>query len=260
MSIVFGTILPHPPILVPEIGKIRLKEAEKTKKAFEEIGRKIKALDFDTLIVITPHGNVGQASVPVYTGRVFEGDFSSFGYKQKYNFKGDAELGLAIVKDTHLASACPETLLDHGALVPLHYIQASGIKKPILPIAVAFMPLSKLFEFGKALKQTVGRLGRKVVIVASADMSHRLTQDAPAGFSPRGKDFDQKLVELVKNYDVKGLLSFDPELAEDAAQDSLWSIAILLGAMDGSQITAEVLSYEGPFGVGYMVAALEIKG
>ncbi|KPJ65439.1 hypothetical protein AMJ44_10135 [candidate division WOR-1 bacterium DG_54_3] len=257
-KIVFGAIMPHPPILVPEIGRGRIKEAEQSKKGLEEIARRMKGKDFDTFIVITPHGEVGQASVPIYTGHVFEGSFSMFGMgKPVFNFKGDPEFGLAIIKDCNFANSCPETLLDHGVLVPMYFPQAAGIKKPILPIAIAFMPLNKLFEFGKCLAKTVERLDRKVLIIASADMSHRLTPDAPAGYSPRGKEFDDKLVKLVKNYDVKGILGFDEALAEEAGQDALWSIAMLLGALDGLKVKHEVISYEGPFGVGYMVAAFE---
>ncbi|MGB9612696.1 MAG: class III extradiol dioxygenase subunit B-like domain-containing protein [Candidatus Margulisiibacteriota bacterium] len=259
MSIVFGAILPHPPILIPKIGGERLKEADKSRKALEEISKRIKAKEFDTLVIITPHGEVGQASVPVYTSHVFEGSFAMFGMDRPvFSFKGDPELGLAMVKDIPLATACPETLLDHGALVPLYYPQAAGLKKPILPIAIAFMPLFKLYEFGKELVKTSERIGRKIVVIASADMSHRLTEDAPSGYSPRGKEFDQKLVSLIESYEVEGILNFDPELAEEAGQDALWSIAILLGALEGKKVKSEVLSYEGPFGVGYMVAALEL--
>lgn len=254
MSIVFGAVLPHPPILIPRIGKEKIKAADKSKKALEEIARRLKAKDFDTLVVITPHGEIGHASVPVYTGHVFEGTFTLFGMDRPiFNFKGDPEFGLALVKNNPLATASQETMLDHGALVPLFYPHAIGLKKPILPIAIAFIPLSKLFDFGKSLADTAEKLGRKIAIIASADMSHRLSPDAPSGFSPRGKEFDEKLVSLIENYDVNGLLKFDPDLAEEAGQDALWSISILLGALDGKKVKPEVLSYEGPFGVGYMV-------
>jgi AmmeMemoRadiSam system protein B len=257
-NIVSAAIMPHPPILIPEIGRERLKEAEKSKNGFEETARRIKDSAPDVVVVVTPHGAVGQASIPIYTSHVFEGNFSAFGRaKPLYSFKGDTDLGLAIIKDCDFASSCSETMLDHGALVPLHYIQAAGVKTPILPIAVAFISLSKLFEFGKALAKTAERLGRRVALIASADMSHCLTADAPGGFNPRGKEFDEKLVDLVRNYDVKGILNFDPALADAAAQDALWSIAILLGSLDGLPVKAEVLSYEGPFGVGYMTAAFQ---
>lgn len=259
-KIVFGAIMPHPPILVPEIGKNRIREAEKSKRGLEEVARRLKGLDLDTLIVITPHGEVGYSSVPVYTSHIFEGNFGMFGVaKPSFSFKGDPLLGLAVVKDCDFSSSCPETVIDHGVLVPLYYPLAAGVKKPILPIAISFLPLQKLYAFGKSLAKTINRLQRKVAIIASADMSHRLTEDAPSGYSPRGKEFDDKLVALVEKYDVKGILNFDSVLAEEAGQDALWSIAMLLGALEGLKIKHEVLSYEGPFGVGYMVASFEVQ-
>jgi AmmeMemoRadiSam system protein B len=259
-NIVFGAIMPHPPILIPEIGKNRLKEAEKSKRALEQIAQKLKTKNFETLIVITPHGEVGYSSVPVYTSHVFEGDFGAFGAsKLSFTFKGDSALGLAIVKECDYASSCPETVLDHGVLVPLYYPQSNLGKKLILPIAISFLPLPKLFSFGQVLAKTIKKSNKNVAIIASADMSHRLTPDAPSGYSPKGKEFDDKLVQLVKDYDVKGIINFDTELAEAAGQDALWSIAMLLGALDGQNVKPEVLSYEGPFGVGYMVASFEVN-
>lgn len=258
-SLVFGVVLPHPPIIVPQVGKDRLKDAARTRQAALTAAQKLKSKIFDTLVVITPHGAVSQATVPVYAGPVFEGDFGGFGApKPRYQFKGDTELAVAIIREEpQLTSRSPETILDHGALVPLHYMVEAGIKKNILPVAIGFLPLKKLFEFGRALVAAAGKLDRKIAIVASADMSHRLTPDAPAGFDPQGKKFDEKLVDLMRNYDVKGILNFPEDLAEGAGQDALWSIAMLLGALDGLEVKHEVLSYEGPFGVGYMVATFE---
>ncbi|MFH1826196.1 MAG: AmmeMemoRadiSam system protein B [bacterium] len=245
-KIVFGAIMPHPPILIPEIGKKRLKEAALSKKGMEEIALRLKSKSIDTIIVITPHGQVGQTSVPVYTSHVFEG-----------NYEGDSELGREIIKQIDFAANCSETLLDHGVLVPLYYPRAAGVKAKILPIAIAFVSLAKLYEFGRSLARVIKAGNRRVAIIASADMSHRLTPDAPAGFSPRGQEFDTKLVELVKANDVQGIINFDGKLAEEAGQDALWSIAILLGTLDGLSLSPEVLSYEGPFGVGYMTAAYD---
>jgi AmmeMemoRadiSam system protein B len=157
-----------------------------------------------------------------------------------------------------MTSRSPETILDHGALVPLSYCQEIGLQKPIVPLAIAFQPLKRLFEFGQNLSRTADRIKKKIAIIASSDMSHRLTPDAPAGFDPQGKVFDERLLELVRTYDVEGILGFPNDLAERAGQDALWSIAILLGALHGSKVKHEVLSYEGPFGVGYMVATFEV--
>lgn len=264
-GVTFGAILPHPPILVPEIGGKRIKEAEKSKSALEEVARRLKAKSdvIDTIVVTTPHGEVGQAAVPIYTSHVFEGHFGSFGIsKLKLNFKGDPEFGLHIVKEARKVDVnvapITESFLDHGVLVPMYYPHAQGVKKPILPVAIAFIPLQELFNFGKVLAQSAKSLGRNIAVIGSADLSHRLTPDAPAGYDPAGKKFDEALVKMVESMDVGGILNFDPYLAEAAGQDALWSIAILLGALDGLKVKHEVLSYEGPFGVGYMVAVFEV--
>jgi aromatic ring-opening dioxygenase LigB subunit len=264
-SIAFAAIMPHPPIILPEIGKEQLKKAEKTKAALEALAARIKAEKLDTLIVITPHGETGQAGVPVYTAHVFEGNFGAFGYpKISFSLKGNPKLALSLVKKAQDKGAgvfsTSETLLDHGVLVPLYYPIKAGFKGNIVPIGIAFQKLSSLFNFGKVLGEAIsasetlpGGSG-KVGIIASSDMSHRLTKDSPSGYHPSGKTFDDKLVSLVSANDVKGILNFDEDLAEEAGQDALWSIAILLGALDGTGKKANVLSYEGPYGVGYLVA------
>jgi len=267
MPVVYGVILPHPPILVPQIGGGRIKEAEKSRKAYLEAARRLKAIEkeYDTIVVITPHGEVGQSAVHSYTSHVFEGHFGYFNSpKPVFKFKGDPELGNAVVKEAHKMSvnAAPiaESFLDHGALVPLSYFVDAGIKKPILPIAIALTGLRDLFSFGRVLQEASENIGRKIVVVASADMSHKLAPDAPGGYDPQGIKFDEKLVSLVKDLDVEGILDFDKDLAERAGQDALWSIAILLGSLDGLKVEHEVLSYEGPFGVGYMIATFDVKG
>jgi len=259
-NVKFAAIMPHPPILVPSIGGKRLKDVDKTKKALEKLASKLKALEkeIDTIIIITPHGAVSAAAVPVYASHVYEGSFAQFGApKPVYSFKGDAELSRRIARESEErginASLINETLLDHGVLVPMVYPYLKGVKIPILPIAIALKPLAELYEFGKAVLEAAEGLNRKVAIIASADMSHRLSPSAPSGYSPRGKEFDDKLVELVSANNVEGILNFDPGLAEEAGQDALWSIAMLLGALEGLNLNPEVLSYEGPFGVGYMV-------
>ncbi len=259
MSVVFGAIMPHPPILIPEIGGKRIKDAASSAKALKEIVNRLKTKQFDSVIVITPHGNVSYVCLPVYSSPVFDGDFSSFGApKLSFHFKGDVELALAIVKDNpNLTARNTETFLDHGLLVPLYYITNGGINKPILPVAVALFSLKQLFECGQMIARAAQKIGRRIAVIASADMSHRLTNDAPSGYHSEGKRFDETLVSLVEKYDVNGILNFPQKLANIAGQDALWSIAILLGAIDGLNFKQEVLSYEGPFGVGYMVAKFE---
>jgi AmmeMemoRadiSam system protein A len=60
--------------------------------------------------------------------------------------------------------------------------------------------------------------------------------------------------------DFLKLLSFSPDFAEAAAECGLRSFQMMAGALDKKAVTHELLSYEGPFGVGYGVAYFEVTG
>ncbi|MFA5103611.1 MAG: class III extradiol dioxygenase subunit B-like domain-containing protein [Candidatus Margulisiibacteriota bacterium] len=261
-QVVFGMISPHPPLLIPEIGGGRIKGVERTDRALKSAGGKLVSSGPDTVVIITPHGKISETNIRLYSSPFLEGDFSMFGLPDVImSSEGDPVLAGNVVQAARGKKiACEiisDTFLDHGVMVPLHYLKAAGFEGKVLPIAVSLVSLKELFEFGKLFNRVVEASDKKIAVVASADMSHRLTSNAPSGYSPKGTMFDEKLVELVKRNDIDAILNFDAELAEEAGQDALWSIAILLGILDGGAFKTEFLSYEGPFGVGYMVAVYE---
>jgi aromatic ring-opening dioxygenase LigB subunit len=100
---------------------------------------------------------------------------------------------------------------------------------------------------------------KRVAVVASGDLSHRLTPDAPAGFSPRGLEFDRLVLEAVAKMDIKALLNLDSDLVKEAGECGLRPLCFLMGVLGGIDAAADVLSYEGPFGVGYAVALFTMK-
>ncbi len=264
MAIVYGAIAPHPPVIVPAVGGARVKEVSRTKKALEELAKRLKAKDIDSVVIITPHGNVSQVAVPVYVNHIFEGNLGYFGAeKPTFSFKGDPVLANEIIKEAKKqnieVSHIGETFLDHGVIVPMYYPTLAGFKKPIVPIALALLPYRELFSFGETIRTAADNLGKKVAVIASGDLSHRLTLDAPAGYNPEGKKFDEELARLVKANDAEGIMNMDPNLIEAAGECGLRSVIILMGALKGLDVTPEVLSYEGPFGVGYMVATFDVK-
>ena len=264
MAIVYGAIMPHPPVIIPAVGGTIVKDVIKTKKAMEEVGKRLKAKDIDSVVIITPHGNVSQIAVPVYVNHIFEGNLGYFGAdKPVFSFKGDPVLGNEIIKEAKKqnleVSHITENLLDHGIIVPMYYPIMAGFKKPIVPIALAFLPYKDLFNFGETIRAASDNLGKKVAVIASGDMSHRLTLDAPAGFNPEGKKFDEAIVKLAGKNDAEGMLNLDPNMIEAAGECGFRSIIMLMGSLKGLNVTPEVLSYEGPFGVGYMVATFDVK-
>ncbi len=268
MGIVAAGIAPHPPLIIPDIGREELTRVSNTVESLKDFSLQVASADPDTVILITPHGPMHRHAPTIQAGEKLEGDFAPFRAPHvQLSAQNDLQLIDAIEAEankegpgilrleerTHQREA---VVLDHGITVPLYYLQEAGTGHCIIAITFAPLPVTDLFQFGKAIQKAVRQTGRKAAVVASGDLSHRLTRFAPAGYSPQGKVFDHELVNHIKNYDVKALLNMDESMVSDAGECGLRSIIILLGCLDGLDVSSRVLSYEGPFGVGYLVASL----
>ena len=111
-----------------------------------------------------------------------------------------------------------------------------------------------LEQLGQAVAAAGQALGRRLAVIASGDMSHRLTRSAPGGFHPDARRFDEAFVALLRKGEAVDRL--DPDLREAAGEDVVDSTRIALAAAGARASGRRVLSYEGPFGVGYGVAIL----
>ncbi len=269
MSVVFAGLCPHPPIMVPEVGGKSADEVAESQKAMLELGRRVKDSGAEMLVFITPHGPVFRDGIAININPRLQGSLGNFGASQvSFDLENDLlaaseiritaeDMGvLAVEIDEEAAGRYGVDIkLDHGVMVPLYFLQKSGINLPVVLVYMGLLPFEQLYKFGVAVQSAVRALGRKTAVVASGDLSHRLTQDAPAGYDARGKEFDLELGRLLKGPDVMGIMSLDCELTERAGECGLRPIIMMMGALDGLSVKAEVLSYQGPFGVGYMVAS-----
>lgn len=272
MGIVSAGISPHPPLIIPEIGGREIEEVRRTVEALKKLSLEIAAFSPETVIIITPHGPMFRDALAALGDEELQGDFKAFRAPEvKLKAKNDLELLQAVVAESKKeklnvvvlrrekpVSFFDDTELDHGTTVPLYYLQQAGSAKKIIVLTFALLPYRDLFRFGLALKRAVDATGRRVAVVASADLSHRLIKGAPAGYDPSGKEFDQKLARYLQDYDVEKILSMDRELISRAGECGLRSIIILLGSLSTLNVTPEVISYEGPFGVGYLVATFKV--
>jgi AmmeMemoRadiSam system protein A len=150
--------------------------------------------------------------------------------------------------------------LDHGTMVPLYFLKRAGFTGQLLPVAMGMLAPTQLYAFGRALQAAVDESGRRIAVLASGDLSHRLTPDAPAGYNPRGKDFDREIVEALGRGDLARIFHLDHDLCEAAGECGLRPLMMLTGALDGLRVKPQVLSYEGPFGVGYAVVTMRPGG
>jgi len=141
-------------------------------------------------------------------------------------------------------------VLDWGVLVPLSFLKVRQIVS--LSIVNAYPPHRSL---GQLVRRCAEELGRDTLFLASGDLSHALTHGAPAPYDPRGKLFDDEVIGLLEVGDFAALGRMDPILLDGAAECGLRSIIALGGFLGAdASVAPEVISYEGPFGVGYLVA------
>jgi AmmeMemoRadiSam system protein B len=263
--IVFSAITPHPPLLIPEIGKDNLRFVTKTSAAMTTLAQELYAAQPDTIIIISPHGPLLADAFVINMSPSFAVQFREFGdLVTQLELKGD--IGLIHHYKELLEDKMPIVLvnqpdLDHGAGVPLYFLTKELDRKKIkiVPVSYSMLDYEKHYQFGIKLQQDILNDTKRIAVIASGDLSHRLTQDAPAGYSHWAKKFDETIVKKIKTKDGQGLLKLDADFIEEAGECGLRSIIILMGILNSIDYQPEVYSYEGPFGVGYMVAQLKIK-
>lgn len=260
--------MPHPPIIVPEIGGSRLAECVSTVEAMRKMGARIASTNPDLLVIISPHSPLFRDTIAIHGQDPLEGGFGQFGAgsltyessndlefcRELIDLSGSGELPGVLIDSRMSRRFRVSSSLDHGVLVPLHYIHGAGYEGPLVAMGFAFAPLMQLYRFGQLIADVALTRGTRVALVASGDLSHKLTPDAPAGYSAEGARFDRWLMDMIEENRLSEILDIDTGFAEAAGECGLRSIVMLIGALDAYSTKPEVLSYEGPFGVGYGVA------
>ncbi len=258
-----GIIAPHPPIMVEAVGGSRSSVTSASLEALRTAEQVLSAFDPDTVVIMSPHAPAFADAFAVDTAAEASGSFGQFGAPgARFTYRGDptfarellarlASAGIPAV-DRALDSNLDSGHLDHGVLVPMSFLDPLG-RWPLVVLSLSYLPYETHRRVGEIVAQTADALARRVAFVASGDCSHRLTRDAPAGYSPRAKELDEALVERVGRGDFVGLMHLDPDVVEAGGECGLRSF-ITLGGFLGADPPARVLAYEAPWGVGYMTA------
>lgn len=146
---------------------------------------------------------------------------------------------------------------DWGFNVPLFFL-AKNFKGEIKKILTGFESPEEHFNEGKNFSTTLEK-EKTYALIASGDLSHCLKEEGPYGYHPQGPLFDKNLINFLKKKDIKNFLKLD-EMFPEAGECGLRSFSFLLGVLEGANLQweVEILSYEGPFGVGYLVANFKI--
>lgn len=258
--IIAAYVVPHPPIILPEVGRGEESKVLATSQAYQRAAREIAELRPDTIILTSPHAPAYADAFFLAAGTKAKGDLRQFGISPlnlSVEISYDEELAELLVQkyqSAPLFSPLRESReLDHGSLIPLRFIQKEYTDFKVLRLGISGFSSREHYRLGEAIAKSCEQLDRRAVFIASGDLSHVLKEDGPYGFKEAGPIFDSKLVEILEQAEFSKLLSFPQDLIEDAAQCGINSFQIMAGAIAGLKLKAEKYSYEAPFGVGYAV-------
>lgn len=267
MSVLAGFMVPHPPMIIPEIGRGSEAQIEETIRAYEKVAEEIAVLKPETIIITSPHSVMYTDYFHISPGRRARGSFAGFRAGQvKFEELYDEELVdqiCLLATESHFPAGTlgeRDARLDHGTMVPLWFIRRKYDGFKIVRTGLSGLPLTDHYAFGMMLREAAGALGRRVVMVASGDLSHKLQSYGPYGYAPEGPEYDSRIMDVCGRAAFGELLSFDETFCEKAAECGHRSFVILAGALDGRAVKANVLSHQDVTGVGYGICTFYPDG
>ncbi len=279
MPVLGAFVVPHPPIILPEVGGGQEKEIQATTDAYMQVAKEISDLSPETIIISSPHSIMYSDYFHISPGGGARGDMSRFNASSvSFNEQYDTELVKEICDiaasygeaDSSEGSEIQEfpagTLgerdpsLDHGTMIPLYFIRKFYKDFKILRIGLSGLSLPMHYEMGQIIQKAVENTGRRVVYVASGDLSHKMKPDGPYGFASEGPEYDDRIMEVCQSGNFDQMLDFDDVFCEKAAECGHRSFVMMAGALDGLSVRPEKLSHEATFGVGYGICRFEING
>ncbi|HEV2250002.1 MAG TPA: extradiol ring-cleavage dioxygenase [Candidatus Limnocylindria bacterium] len=268
----YGCIAPHGGLAIAEAcAPEQLELAAVTRRGMEELGRRFERAKPEVAVVLTPHNVHVDGAMAVITSGTVAGALEGHpGVALRSAV--DRALALAI-RDAITADGIPVAGVSYGAndaaaasfpmdwavLVPLWFMGGRS-DPPIRTVVVAparDLPYELHVAAGRAIANAATASGQRVAVIASCDHGHGHDANGPYGFTPKSREFDDQVVEIVKRDDLGALLTLDPTLPVEAKADSYWQLLMLHGALAGARWKGEFLSYEAPTYFGMLCASYE---
>src|SRR5213083_220287 len=263
-SLVFAGIAPHPPIMVPEVGREAIADVRSSIDAMATLTERVINSGAETVILISPHAPLEPDAFVAYDGPELHADFANF---RAPTATVHAELDEELLQEITRVGAEQkfEVMrtrgdLDHGTAVPLYFLQRQGWHGRVVALGYSFLSNEDHLRFGKCIKQAIENVRCSVAFIASGDLSHRLKRGAPAGYNADAHLFDEEVVDAIRSNSTDRIVCIDQELRHLAGECGYRSMLVAIGAAHGLGSRCEVISYEAPFGVGYLVAQLSAGG
>ena len=267
MSILAAYMVPHPPMIVPRVGRGSEAQIPATQAAYESVAREIAALAPETIIVSSPHAAMYADWFHISPGARAEGSFARFRapdvrFSEEYDTEFVRSLAWLARERGFPAGTEGErdAALDHGTMVPLWFIRQAYSGFRLVRIGLSGLPLEEHYALGQLIRQAAEETGRRAVYVASGDLSHKLQTYGPYGYAPEGPQYDERVMDVCGRGAFGELFDFDEDFCERAAECGHRSFVMMAGALDGVAVEAKRLSHEDVTGVGYGICSFHPLG
>lgn len=265
--ITFVGIVPHSPLLLDVIGKEHTEKLSQTLEAFKVLRQKLDEVQPDAIVVVSPHSkNLLEDAFTVNITHpehlnTYQADFKDFGeYSTHFTFSNDLELLQTLLSIHPEIPVVPthDENLDHGVSVPLSLLGCQP-NMPIIPIGYSALENEIHNDFGKKLYEIFGQSHKRIAVLFSAELAHTLSEDAPGGFHSSGAVFDQKIRNTLSQRNIEALHEFNEQMVQEAVSCGYKALLILAGLLNEYNYSYNELSYEFPFGIGYLTAYFDLK-
>ncbi len=267
MSVLAAFVVPHPPMIVPAVGRGSEAQIKATTAAYEQVAAEIAALEPETIVISSPHTILYSDYFHISPGEGAEGSFRDFGAPEvRFRETYDRELVETVERLAREKGIPAGTLgerekrLDHGTMVPLWFIRQKYDGFRLVRVGLSGLDLTEHYALGQLIRQAAEETGRRVVYVASGDLSHKLQSHGPYGYAPEGPKYDQRIMDVCGRAAFGELFDFDETFCEKAAECGHRSFVMMAGALDGLAVEAKALSHEDVTGVGYGICTFYPKG
>ncbi|MBQ6065353.1 MAG: AmmeMemoRadiSam system protein A [Clostridia bacterium] len=267
MSVLAAFMAPHPPLIVPAVGKGGEKQIVATTKAYERVADEAAALRPDIVIITSPHAVMYADYFHISPGDGAKGSFARFGAPEvRFSETYDTELVDMICRLADAEGLPAGTMgerdaaLDHGTMVPLWFLRQKYTGGRLVRIGLSGLPLADHYRLGQIIAKAASETGKRVVLIASGDLSHKLQAHGPYGFSPEGPVYDSRIMDVCGRAAFGELFDFDETFCDKAAECGHRSFVVMAGALDGRRVKATVLSHQDVTGVGYGVCTFYPEG
>ena len=262
MAVLAAFMVPHPPLIIPDIGRSEEKKIQKTIDAYQTVACKIGSLKPETIVLLSPHQVMYSDYFHISPGKSASGDFAQFRAPQvQMEVQYDTEFVEQICRLAAAAGFPAGTegernrQLDHGTMVPLYFVNQYIKDYKLVRTGLSGLPLKMHYQMGQYIQKAAKLLNRTTVLIASGDLSHRLKVDGPYGYQEEGPEYDSRIMDVMGKAAFGELFWFSEDFCEKAGECGHRSFTIMAGALDKLKVEAKALSYEGVFGVGYGVCS-----